>query len=224
MHYPIHFIQEDFQKRLSKLKRQFVDSKGQFQKQLKATFYFDKETVIEFPSYQNQWRKEISNKVTVQMTLTSDGQLHYSKPNRKRMQSFFTFPLTQATKVEFKSVQKTKPYTLKKLLSERLEGVWDNLTEDDLKLFIEDVKTISVKDCLYVSDYEEFEEALTLKKPFLSYRLVGNTMYRVEINMDEDGICRAWLFEEDELMEIENTYLILNTEIALFYPPFEHAN
>ena len=82
MHYPIHFIQEDFQKRLSKLKRQFVDSKGQFQKQLKATFYFDKETVIEFPSYQNQWRKEISNKVTVQMTLTSDGQLHYSKPNR----------------------------------------------------------------------------------------------------------------------------------------------
>ena len=218
MHYPIHFTQEDFSKRLMKVKKAFINSKGQLQKQIKATFYFEEETVIEFPSYSNQWRREILDKVTIQMTMTSDGHLHYSKPNRKRMQSFFTFPLTQVHKIEFKSTEDT---TLKKLFSERLDGVWDDLSSVNLKQFTEGFKTISLKDCLYEMDYELFKEALDFKKPFVSYRFNGNLSYRVEIKIDHDGICRAWVTEEDIISETERTYLILNSTTAIWHSRIE---
>lgn len=223
MHYPIYFKQEDFQNRLMKLKQQFIHSQDRLKNQLKATFYFEDETVVEFPSYQNQWRKEILNQVTVQMTLTSDGQLHYAKPNRKRMQSFLAFPLTRVTKVEVKPIKPSPTETLKKLFSERLDGVWDNLTETDLKPFLGEIRTISLKDCLYETDFDLFQEALVWKKPFVSYRLNGRFLYKVEIETGEDGICRAWLFEEDEDSDIEHTYLILNSKTALYYPHPEHT-
>lgn len=210
----LYFYDETFTQRDFKLQSLFFTEDYQKIQRLKATFYFNEEVLIEFPSYRNQWRREFFKKISLHLLWDhqKSSPICYTRPDRKSQVPLYNFPLNQVCKIE------TEPYQAKPRVSKnifkRLSGLWDNL-EANLQARFGGQKTIHLKELINEYEWECLKDSILNQEDFSLSRFTNNDFIQLETKQGADGVFRAWLLKEDEEYGEEEHYMILNYDHAV---------